>query len=411
MRKVKFQSRAEGPALFAAALRKNVGQYFSEKEISTKGNYNMKLKSAAMLALYLVPFAVLLAWPVNGWLALALVVVMGVGKAGIGMGVMHDAVHGSYSRKKWVNDLMSANMYLLGSNVFNWKVYHNVFHHTYTNIDGLDGDIASRGPIRLSQHAPVSRIHRYQHVYAFFLYGLLTLLKMVKDFGQLHMYNKTGVTRAHRRNPVLEMAKMAVMKAAYGFVFIGLPLLLTDFNVWQVLAGFFLMHWVTGCILSIVFQLAHIVEGAEQPLEKTTGVIENEWMVHELQTTFNFARKNRLLSWYTGGLNYQIEHHLFPHICHVHYRQISPIVEQTALEFGYVYNVKPSFRNALASHVRRLKELGAGPGNYSPGAPASNQRTVEASKMQNSHSSAHASSMRAIATGATGNRNHSLLPQ
>ncbi len=345
-------------AQFAAALRANVDNYFKEKAISPKGNWGMTLKSATMLAIYLLPFLLILFVPMSAWLVLPLVVIMGIGKAGVGMGVMHDAAHGSYSRKRWVNDLMSANMYLLGANVFNWQVQHNVLHHTYTNIEGMDGDIASRGPIRLSEHAPALKIHRYQHWYAFFLYGLMTLSKLVKDFTQLHDFNKWGLTRGQRRNPAMEVVKLVVFKAAYLFAAIGLPLMMTNFNAWQVLAGFFIMHWVTGVILSIVFQLAHVVEGVEQPLEKSEGIIENDWIVHELQTTADFARDNRFLGWYTGGLNFQIEHHLFPHICHVHYRHIAPIVERTANEYGYPYIVKPTFINALASHVQRLKELG-----------------------------------------------------
>ncbi len=356
---IKFKSTAEAQSQFVAALRNNVGKYFQDKKISPKGNWEMKLKSAVMLGSYFLPLALLLAFPINGWLALGLIFIAALGKAGVGMSVMHDAVHGSYSRKKWVNDLMSANMYLLGSNVFNWKIYHNVFHHTYTNIDGLDGDIASRGPLRLSQHVPAKKMHKFQYLYAFFLYGLLTLSKLGNDFRQLAAYNKNGITRAHRRSPAFEMAKMCVMKATYLFVFIGLPLLLTSFSIWQVLGGFFLMHFITGFILSTIFQLAHVVEGAEQPLQKTDGSIENEWMVHELETTCNFARNNHLLSWYTGGLNYQIEHHLFPHICHIHYRHIAPIVERTALEYGFSYKEKPTFRNAIGSHIRRLKELGS----------------------------------------------------
>jgi linoleoyl-CoA desaturase len=145
---------------------------------------------------------------------------------------------------------------------------------------------------------------------------------------------------------------------SYLFAAIGLPLLLTDFNVWQVLAGFFIMHWVAGFILATIFQLAHVIEGAEQPLESNTGFIENDWFVHELQTTANFAKNNRILGWYIGGLNYQIEHHLFPHVSHIHYPKIAPIVEKTAQEFGYTYNAKLTFKDALVSHVQRLKELG-----------------------------------------------------
>lgn len=358
MRTIKFKGRDESQAQFSAALRKRVGDYFKEKNIPTHGNWELKLKSAVMLSLYLIPFVLLLAVPMNGWLGLCLVIVMGLGIAGIGMGVMHDANHGSYSRKRWLNELMGASMYLLGSNVFNWKLQHNVLHHTYTNIEGLDGDIHSLGPIRLSEHAPIKKIHRYQYLYAFFLYGLLTLLKMVKDFSQLHDFNRKGVTKSQKRSPNFEMMKMTVLKLAYLALFIGLPIWVSGFAFWQVLIGFFVMHWIAGCILSTIFQLAHVVEGAAQPLEKARGLIENDWMVHELETTSNFARGNRPLSWFIGGLNYQIEHHLFPHISHVHYAKITFIVEQTAHDFGYPYNLKTSFGSALASHVRRLRELG-----------------------------------------------------
>ncbi|HXP51255.1 MAG TPA: fatty acid desaturase, partial [Bacteroidia bacterium] len=130
---------------------------------------------------------------------------------------------------------------------------------------------------------------------------------------------------------------------------------------WQVLLGFFIMHWVAGCILSTVFQMAHVVEGAEQPMPDKTGIIHQDWAIHELHTTSDFARGNKFLNWYVGGLNFQIEHHLFPQISHVHYKNIAPIVEQTAKEFGLNYNLKPTFRSALASHIRRLKELGITP--------------------------------------------------
>lgn len=358
MRNIKFKSPDERQSQFAAELRKNVDQYFRDTATSPKGDWTLRIKALAMLAMYFAPFVLLLTVPMSAWLALPLVVLMGVGTAGIGMGVMHDAIHGSYSRQQWENKLMGSSMYLLGSHVFVWFVQHNVMHHTYTNIDGMDGDIGPRGPLRLSEHAPLKKIHRYQHLYAFLLYGLMSLSKLVRDFWQLSEYNKSGITTAQHRSPVMEWVKLVGFKAIYLFTIIGLPLLLTDFNVWQVLAGFFIMHWVTGVILATIFQLAHVVEGAEQPLEQSNGLIENNWMVHELQTTANFARNQPLLNWYVGGLNFQIEHHLFPHVSHIHYPKIAPIVERTAKEFGYSYNVQPTFLSALASHIRRLKELG-----------------------------------------------------
>jgi linoleoyl-CoA desaturase len=285
-------------------------------------------------------------------------VLMGVGMAGIGMCVMHDAVHGSYSRKEWVNKLLSGTMYLLGSNVFNWKIQHNFFHHAYTNIEGYDQDIAAKGPIRLSQYAPLRKIHRYQYVHAFFFYGLMTISKLTNDFTQLVEYNKAGITRQYHINPKLEYVKMVFLKIVYLYVFIGIPILFSSFNWWQVLLGFFIMHWTAGCLLSTVFQMAHVVEGTEQLLPNAEGIIKSEWAVHELRTTSDFARNNLFLNYYIGGLNFQIEHHLFPNICHIHYRKIAPIVQKTAKEFGFNYNLKPTFMKALYSHIRRLKELG-----------------------------------------------------
>ena len=358
MKAIKFVCLDKRQQHFVTTLRKNVNEYFRENGLSTKGNTALVIQTFAMLCLYVVPFILILTVSMAPWIALLLAVIMGIGIAGIGMGTMHDAVHGSYSKKEWVNNLFGSTLYLLGSNVLNWKIQHNILHHTYTNIDGRDEDIASRGPIRLSEHAPLHKIHRYQYIHAFFFYGLLTLAKLVRDFVQLAKYNRTGITVQNQASPAVEYTKMVAVKVVYLFIVIGLPIILTSFTWWQVLLGFFIMHWVAGCILSTIFQMAHVVEGTEQPLPNAEGVIESEWAIHELRTTADFGRNNLFLNWYAGGLNFQIEHHLFPNICHIHYRKIAPIVERTAKEFGYYYNAKPSFTAALASHIKRLKELG-----------------------------------------------------
>jgi linoleoyl-CoA desaturase len=358
MQTIKFISDEIWQKKFAAAVRQNVNNYFKEKGISTKGNFILVTQTVAMLSFYIIPYVVLLTIPVSAWLALTLVVIMGIGMAGIGMCVMHDAVHGSYSNKEWMNKIMGGTIYLLGSNVFNWKIQHNVMHHAYTNIEGYDEDIAVSQLIRLSQFAPVKKIHRYQYIHAFFFYGLLTISKLTNDFSQLARYNKEGITRKFNINPTMEYAKMVVIKLIYLFALIGLPIMLTGFSWWQVILGFFIMHWVGGCILSIIFQMAHVVEGALQFKPDADGIIHSDWAVNEVKTTSDFARNNLFLNWYVGGLNFQIEHHLFPNVCHVHYRKIAPIVEKTAHEYGLFYNLKPSFLSALGSHIRRLKQLG-----------------------------------------------------
>ena len=358
MKTVKFISSDIHQKQFAAELRKNVLAYFKDNNISTKGNAALLFRTVVMALCYIVPFVLMLTLPVNPWLAAFLCVIMGIGIAGTGMCTMHDAVHGAYSSKKWINKLMGGSLYLLGSNVFNWKIQHNVLHHTYTNITGLDQDIESKGPIRLSENAPLRKFHKYQFLHAFLFYGLMTIVKLTKDFTQLAAYNKAGITSNYKFNPTIEYIKMVIYKAIYLLVIIGLPILLTPFSWWQVLIGFFIMHWTAGAILSTVFQMAHVVEGADQPMPDENGVVQCDWSVHELATTSDFAPHNKWLNWYVGGLNFQIEHHLFPNICHVHYPKIAPIVEATALKYGYAYNLKPTLKDAFLSHVQRLKELG-----------------------------------------------------
>ncbi|PBQ33702.1 acyl-CoA desaturase [Sphingobacteriaceae bacterium] len=356
MNSIRFTAKDARDNQFAAALKKNVHDYFKTNHLSTKANTAMVIKTFMLLALYIVPFVLILSIPMNAWLALLCVIVMGIGIAGVGMGVMHDACHGAYSKRKWVNDLLAGSLYLLGSNVLNWKIQHNVLHHTYTNINGLDEDIDSKGPIRLSENTALKKFHRFQYLYAFFFYGLMTIVMLTNDFTRLRRYAKMGLLTSQDKSLKKEFAKMFIRKVIYLSLIFGLPLWLTPFTFWQILLGFFIMHWVASIILSFVFQMAHVVEGASQ--EDSTKDIEAGWHVHQLQTTSDFARDNWLLSWYVGGLNFQIEHHLFSGICHIHYRNLAFIVEKTAKDFNIPYNLKPSFRAALHSHIVRLKALG-----------------------------------------------------
>jgi linoleoyl-CoA desaturase len=356
MSHIKFTHHNKHEQQFVATLRKKVNLYFKENNISNKANAKMVIKTIVLVSMYLLPFVLILVLPMNNWMALASVVVMGIGIAGVGMGVMHDACHGAYSKKEWVNRLLSGSLYLLGSNVLNWKIQHNVLHHTYTNISGLDEDIDSKGPIRLSEHKPYRKFHKYQFLYVFFFYGLMTLVMLTNDFTRLYKYAQMGLIKSQNKKLSSEFWKMLFRKVVYLTVVFGLPLWLTRFNFWQILLGFVIMHWVASIILSFVFQMAHVVEGAEQPEKENE--MQTDWYVHQLNTTSDFARDNKLLSWYVGGLNFQIEHHLFPNICHVHYKKLAPIVQETAAEFGFAYNIKPTFRSALVSHFHRLRELG-----------------------------------------------------
>lgn len=354
--KIKFTNTTASS--FFPTLRKRVDHYFSANGIRKSGGNGLLCKAAFMLSLYLVPYFLILSGQFSVGVMAILCVLMGLGVAGVGMSVMHDAIHGSLASSAALNRFFGASIYLLGGNAYNWEVQHNRLHHTFTNIHSVDEDITGKFLLRLSHGDKRQRIHRFQYIYAFVLYGLMTLSFLWKDFKEISLFNqlaKAGITKPFPRK---ELIRLIWTKLVYvGFILVA-PMLATDISFTQWLMGFFIMHITAGTILSTIFQMAHIVEGAEQPAPNADGNIENAWAIHQLETTSNFAGRNRALSWFIGGLDYQIEHHLFPSISHVHYHALSPIVKATALEFGLPYNAKANFSHALASHVRALRTLG-----------------------------------------------------
>ena len=348
---------------FSKTLNKRVGDYFKTNGLNRHANAEMVFKTIIMFSMYFIPYGLILAGVVTGtgWLLFS-VFIIGLGLAGIGLSVMHDAVHGAYSNKKWVNTLVGYSMNLIGANAFNWKIQHNVLHHTYTNVHEEDEDISPRGVLRLSPHSDWKWFHKYQFLYAWFLYGLMTIAWMTfKDFTRMNKYDKTGLTKMNNGNVAREWFILILSKIAYVSYIFVIPVLFTPLLWWQVLIGIFIMQYIAGFILAIIFQPAHVIEGTEFPLPDEDNKLENNWAIHQLLTTTNFGNKSRWFSWYVGGLNFQIEHHLFPNICHVHYRKISGIVQETASEFGLPYKSARTFVDALSGHVKLLKQLGVRP--------------------------------------------------
>jgi linoleoyl-CoA desaturase len=354
--RVKFLSKDK--SLFFSTLRHNVDAYFHDNAICKTGGHPILIKATCMLVIYLGSFGLILTGYFSNGQMLALTVLMGIGTAGVGMSVMHDAIHGSFSKHSWINKLFGASLYLLGGNVYNWEIQHNRLHHTYTNIHDVDEDITGKFLLRLSSGDKLKAIHRFQYIYAFFLYSLMTISFLWKDFKEISLYNQMAKTGLVKSFPLKEIIHLVIGKLAYVIVIAVLPIYILDLSFGQWIIGFLTMHCVAGLILSTIFQLAHVVEGASQPSPDEKGTIENTWAIHQLNTTSNFSSKNHALSWYIGGLDYQIEHHLFPHISHIHYRAISEIVRETATEFNIIYNDKKSFRNGLDSHIKMLKQLG-----------------------------------------------------
>lgn len=345
---------------FVKTLRKRVDAYFKENNLSKTGGLSLKIKAVFMFLLYTIPYFVLVTSSYsNIYIAWAMTVLMGFGMAGIGFCVMHDANHGSFSNKKWLNKFMGFSLNFLGGNVNNWKAQHNIMHHTYTNIEGYDEDIQPASLLRFSPHAEKKKVHRYQYIYAWFLYGLMTLSwTFAKDFVDVNRYEKRGLYKQLKTTYRKELTQIILTRIMYFAYMVAIPLIFMDIAWWQLIIGFLTVHVTAGVTLASVFQMAHVMEDTKYPLPDIDNVVGDQWAAHQLNTTLNFAHKNKVLSWFVGGLNYQIEHHLFPNISHVHYKDIAPIVRKTAKEFNLPYYSIDTFRNALVAHGRMLYVLG-----------------------------------------------------
>jgi linoleoyl-CoA desaturase len=346
---------------FFTELRKRVNLHFTDNKISKHANYSMMLKTAFMLSLYFTPLILMVTGTVTGlWPIIGLWAIMGFGMSGIGLSVMHDANHGSYSKNKNVNKVLGFMLNFIGGYHINWIIQHNVLHHSFTNVHGFDEDI-DKPMMRFSPNQESKGVFKYQLYYAPFLYGVMTIFWLLaKDFAQLIKYNKMNLLAG--QGVTLRKAVMHVIfnKVGYFALFVALPLLTVDLLWWQTILGFLLMHFMSGLILAFVFQPAHVVQETEFFLTDERGSVENNWAVHQVLTTSNYANNSGAFSWFVGGLNHQIEHHLFPNICHVHYKDISPIVKKTALEYGLPYHEHRTFLGALISHFSLLNDLGTG---------------------------------------------------
>jgi linoleoyl-CoA desaturase len=348
------------PAFFKE-LKKRVNKHFKDNKISRYGNFNMVVKTIFMLSLYFVPFILMLTGVVSSpWWAMLMWAIMGFGMAGIGLSIMHDANHGSYSKNKTINHIMGYMIHFIGGYDINWKIQHNVLHHSFTNVEGFDEDI-DLGIIRLSPNQKRKKFHYLQMFYAPVLYAFMTLnWSTAKDFLQLIRYKKKNLLKGQGLTFNKGLAQVIFNKVWYYALMIALPLVLIDLPWWQIVLGFIVMHLICGLIIAFIFQSAHVLKETEFFVTDKNGSVENNWAIHQMKTTANFANKSLIFSWLIGGLNFQIEHHLFPNICHVHYRKISKIVKQTAEEYNIPYNHHKTFFGAVKSHLSLLYLLGTG---------------------------------------------------
>ena len=358
MPKITFDNRNNQ---FYQSLKVSVDQYFEKKGIKKTGDSRLYIKTIMLIGAAITMYCSLMFFKMDTLPALLVCALLGFTFASIGFGVMHDANHGSYSTRPWLNDMLGLSANALGASSFFWKQKHNIIHHTYTNVDGLDDDIAKSPIIRQCETQKWVPAHRIQHLYLLPVYALSSIFWVfIMDFTKYFTRKiyRTDAWKMTLKNHIIFWAT----KVAFVIFYMLLPIMVWGFGQW--LLGFFVLHVVMGLTLSLVFQLAHVVENTEfenVALDETKH-IETAWAEHELKTTSNFAMNNKVISWFVGGLNYQIEHHLFPRVSHVHYPAISKIVMQKCAEYNLPYNKYDTMQAALASHFKVMKLLGKKPG-------------------------------------------------
>lgn len=355
MTKVSFNNKN---ANFFKSINEEVDAYFKTNNILKTGNAKLYLKTIILISSALAIYLFVLFSSLSVPIIIGLGLLLGFVCACIGFNVMHDANHGSYSSRKGVNTILSLTMNALGGNSYIWKFKHNIIHHTYPNIDGVDDDIANSPFIRMCDTQRWLPAHRVQHLYTPILYSVSSFYWVLVQDYEKYFWHKLNDVAMVSRMPLKEHVIFWISKLLYLFFYVLLPLMLLGWFHWLIF--FIALHAALGFTLSVVFQLAHVVEPThfEHAPRGDLMRIEKEWAVHQVRTTADFSPAHPVITWLVGGLNYQVEHHLFPRISHVHYPALSKIVRRKCEEFNLPYNCIPTFRQALLSHFTFIRMMG-----------------------------------------------------
>jgi len=341
---------------FIRDTRRDVERYLASARTRRLGKLRLYAKSIVAFALLFGSWAALVPARPSVWLVPILFAGLVVGTILIAFCVMHDANHGAYFRKRRLNHLLGWTAdSLLGLSSYAWRVKHNVAHHTYTNVDGFDADITQVPVARLMPVQQPRPWYRFQHLYIWPLYALMAL--RWQTIGDVSAFFRGSIGRSALRLPGgWDLSGLVVGKAIFVTWAIVVPMFFYPW--WAVLAGYLVLSMVVSVVMAVTFQLAHCVEEADfVTAEQLTGR-KRVWAVHEVETTVDFSPRNPVLTWMLGGLNYQIEHHLFPRVAHTHYARIAEIVQRNARRHGVRYVVHGSLRSALRSHYRHLRAVG-----------------------------------------------------
>lgn len=340
---------------FFKQLKEKVDRYFEDGKMDTAGNKRLYIKSALQISVAIILYVVLVFFTPGILVSIFLCILLGLNLALIGFNIMHEGGHQSFSRHGWINNAAAHFLNVLGGTAYFWKIKHNVNHHTFTNIEGMDSDIDVKPFMRLHEGQPHHSYHRFQHIYWVVLYGISYIAWVFYEDFEKYFSGKFSANSEKKKLSQKEHFIFWFTKITYVLVYIVVPILTVGWLYW--LVGFLIITFVCGVAISVVFQLAHVVEGTAFHLPGD-GKGTEEWAIHQINSTANFATSSKMWHWLLGGLNFQIEHHLFPRVSHIHYPEISRLVKEACRESNITYHEYSTMFRAFVSHLIHLRNLG-----------------------------------------------------
>lgn len=290
---------------------------------------------------------------VNFWLLYLLFQISGLL---IGFSFGHDASHNTAFRNKRANQVLHFLSFLtVGIDPLLWGLRHLRSHHLYANVEGSDIDIDKNPFLRLAPSHPWSKKHRYQHLYAPFVY-MLALLHSVFTGDWIYLFSpdydwmRKGVRR-------LDLyLRFFLFKVCYFALVLGLPIAFGNFSAGFVLLTFATTSAFTSLVFVVMLVGTHFFEDADY-VESEGDQLDSSWAIHQLKTSCDWNPESGWARLLSGGSNCHAAHHLFPNICHTHYSEINRIIAETTAEYELPYH-KMTLPEMMKSHFRHLRKMG-----------------------------------------------------
>ncbi len=353
MNNVKFKS-TNAETLFFDELKREVYSYFETAKKNTYGNAEMLSKFFLWVIFWMISWYAIILLRDHFWLAVLTGVAHMFTHVMIAFNVAHDANHNAMFKSKRANTFVGYIIELLGCSRKMWVLSHNQEHHSFVNVHQHDNNIDGFNLVRLCPHDKWAPRFKYQWLYAPFVYGLVTFnYATFRDIKLLFRYSKDRSTRLSPKFYV----EFALFKIIYYSYLFFIPIFVFGVSFKIIVAYFLLGHFVNGLFLTIIFVTGHLVESTTYP-DVENNIVSKNWAVHVISTTCDYSTRSSFMQWLIGGINLHVAHHLFPKICHVHYKHISPIIRRVARKHGYACQEIPLFTTAVKSHFKLLKLLG-----------------------------------------------------